>query len=112
MHEAEQNSQGGRLARAVRTEEAGDRALADGERQTVDGRGLPVALAKVDDLDHARTLSGQSLDEPVDTARLGHELDLELTGDDRPVPEQPAGQALLDLDRTEPREPDGSRPPP
>ena len=87
MHEAEQNSQGGRLARAVRTEEPGDRALADGERETVDGRGLPVALAKVDDLDHARTLSGQSLDEPVDAARLGHELDLELTGDDRPVPE-------------------------
>src|SRR3954454_17690640 len=112
MHQPEQNSQRGRLARAVRAEEACDRALADRERETVHGHGLAVALAKVDDLDHARTLSGQSLDEPVDTARLGHELDLELTGDDRPVPEKPPGQALLDLDSPAPSEPDGSRPPP
>src|SRR3954466_7703362 len=97
MHEPEQNSQRGRLARAVRAEEACDRALADREREAVHGHGLAAPLAKVDDLAHAKTLSGQSLDEPVDTARLGHELDLELTGDDRPVPEKPARQGLLAL---------------
>ena len=50
-HEAEDDPQRRRLARAVRPEEAGDRALAHLEAQVVDGDGLPEPLREVVDFD-------------------------------------------------------------
>src|SRR6266508_6150154 len=51
-----------------------------------------------------RTLRAQTLDEAVHAPGLRDVFDLEVAGDDRPVAEQPAEQALLDLDRADTRE--------
>ena len=50
--EPENHPHRGRLAGAVRAEEAGDDAGLDGECQVVDGGGLAVALGELVDLDH------------------------------------------------------------
>src|SRR5213592_2924758 len=42
-----------------------------------------------------------ALDESVDAPRLRHEADLERPRDQRPVAEEPADQALVDLDRAD-----------
>ena len=52
VDEPEDRAQRGRLAGAVRAEEAGDRARLDAEAQPGDRLGLAEALAEVDDLDH------------------------------------------------------------
>jgi hypothetical protein len=49
-----------------------------------------------------RTLRGQPLHESVNATRLGDVHDLELAGDDGAVAEQPAEEALLDLDGADP----------
>ena len=107
MHETEQDPQGGRLACSIRTEEAGDAAVANLERQSVDGRRFAIALPQIDDLDHVvilrRPSAVETLDEAVDAARLRHVGDLQIAGDDRPVPEEAPCEPLLDLDRAEAR---------
>jgi hypothetical protein len=50
----------GRLARAVRAEEAGHDAGPDAERQLVDGELVAVALGDVVDLDHGRGSRGRA----------------------------------------------------
>jgi predicted PurR-regulated permease PerM len=50
-----------------------------------------------------------SAGEAADAARIGHERDLELTGEDRAVSEHPSEHALLHLDRAHARETDGGR---
>src|SRR6266704_2787405 len=53
MDEAEQDAERRRLAGSVRTEEAGDAAVADPERQAVDGCCFAIPLSEIDDLDHS-----------------------------------------------------------
>jgi hypothetical protein len=50
---------------------------------------------EVDDLDHAAILGRESIDQPL---RSRNVRDLQIARDDRPVPEQPSEQRLLDLD--------------
>jgi hypothetical protein len=54
--EAEDHPHRGRLAGAVRAEEAGDDAGADGEAEVVDGELLAVGLGEVGDFDHVSIL--------------------------------------------------------
>src|SRR3954452_22393483 len=53
--------------------------------------------------------AGEPLHEPEQLARPRHAPDLELSGDDRAVPEEPAEERLLDLDRADLREPNCRR---
>src|SRR6185437_14852806 len=96
---AEQDAQGRRLAGAVRPEKPGDPAARHAEAEVVDRGCAPKALGQVLDLDHGSRLRGAALDEPVDAPRLWDEGDLERPRDQRSVAEEPAEQALLDLDR-------------
>ena len=107
-HETEQDAQRRRLPGAVGPEETGDAAVCDAERETVDRGRLPIALAEVGDLDHAAIL-GKPIDDP---RRLRNVRDLELARHDRPITEQPAEQALLDLHGANAREPHRRRTPP
>ena len=52
MDEPEHRAQRRRLARAVRSEEAGDRARLDAEAQPGHRLRLAEALAELDDVDH------------------------------------------------------------
>src|SRR5207253_9086869 len=52
LSQPEQESQGRRLASAVRTEEAGDGAGLEREREVLDGDELAVALGQQGDRDH------------------------------------------------------------
>ena len=56
-------------------------------------------------------LARETRDEAADAARLAHVRDLEVASDQRPVPEQPSEERLLQLDRAYARQPDRRRTP-